>query len=694
MNEKIRIGSEVLGSEELNQRIPGLSLKVPCSAKGSGEETDRSVPTSICHVFDYLSRWNYILWHVGLQLRELRCPGKLSLVRVVYRGRGGCVQRTRSSDARILFHVLLVQHSCVESLHLDDILIESSGLGEYRECVVSALEKNSSLRALTLGSLFGDYRSVREDLFEAISTMTNLRELVVLGRGTAPPALLDAICQLLVDTMCLVTLSMSGIVLDEEGGKRLIGELMRNDTVENLSVHVSIVQSYMSNGVPMFCRFLATSVQLTSLSMQGVRSDSDSTCRDLRRIVGALVIRGELEQLRLTGFLLNAECAALFAHLVSRKKGRLRSLDISGCRWCIPKSLPEGRRACKATRDEQPDDPVLTKSTCPWLQAFDRTARVELSFLALSFAGLEPDNLQALLNVAVTVESLQIISLRHVAGANLVQVCRTIRQTGMSSRVRLEDIFLVDRSALAELREFPEALRKMAISSVDCASPKAFGDTVHMACTWYKVSTLKLLLTQEVLSDIPTFNKLSKCLRSAFTLSELALIGSNRPDLDLTLKAAEPPHSVLLDVISRNTSLRALRLSGIRLGDDNLWFVVEEIFASETLSEIYFASWDPTENDDFLQIVGDLFRGNKCVTKLRVRVSTDGVDEERWFFVEDLISRNTGYLTCAVHFLLGDQSSRSAAAFKDLYNNPALRIKFAEVTNGGLTRRTTRNISG
>ncbi|KAH7942858.1 uncharacterized protein LOC119400278 isoform X1 [Rhipicephalus sanguineus] len=694
MDGKIRIGTEELDSEELNRRIPGLSLNVPCSAKRRGDESECSVSTPICHIFDYLSRWNYVLWHVGLQLRELRRPGKLCLVRVVYRCSGGFKQRVRSRDARILFHVLLVQHSCVESLHLDDVLIEGSGLGEYRECVVSALEKNTSLRTLTLGSLFGDYRSIREDLFKAISTMANLRELVVLGCGAAPLALLDAICQLLVDTMCLVTLSMPGIVLDEEGGTCLIYDLVHNTTVENLCVHVSILHSYMPNGLSKFCRFLATSVLLTSLSMQGMRSDSDSTCADLKRIVEALALRGELEQLRLTGFLLNAECAALFAHLVSRNGGRLRSLDISGCRWCIPKSLPEHRRACKATRDEQPDDPGLTKSTCPWIQAFDRTARVELSFLALSFAGLEPDDLQALLNVAVTVESLQIISLRHVSRCNLMQVCRTIRQTGMSRRVRLEDIFLVDRSALAELWEFPEALRKMAISSVDCESPKAFADTVHMACTWYKVSTLKLLLTQEVLSDIPTFNKLSKCLRSAFSLSELALIGSNRPDLDLTLKSADPPHSVLLDVISRNTSLRSLRLSGIRLGNDNLWFVVEEIFASETLSEIYFASWDPTENDDFLHIFGDLFCGNKSVTKLRVRVSTNGVDDERWFFVEDLISRNMGYLTCAVHFLLGDQSSRSEAAFKALCNTPALSIKFAELTNGGLTRRTTRNISG
>ncbi|KAL1479571.1 hypothetical protein MTO96_015901 [Rhipicephalus appendiculatus] len=158
MSDKIRSGMEELDSDEINRRFPGLGLNVPCTAKRSGDENDRSTSTSICHIFDHLSRWNYILWHVGLQLRELRGPGKLSLERVFYRGRGGCRQRARSRDARVLFHVLLVQHRCVESLHLHDDLIVGSGLGEYRELVVSALEQNRSLRTLTIGSLFVDYK--------------------------------------------------------------------------------------------------------------------------------------------------------------------------------------------------------------------------------------------------------------------------------------------------------------------------------------------------------------------------------------------------------------------------------------------------------------------------------------------------------------------------------------------------------
>ncbi|KAH6943331.1 hypothetical protein HPB50_020139 [Hyalomma asiaticum] len=232
MVHKVRIGTEELDADEINERFPGLNLTTPCTVERDGHDDGGSVRVSTCHILDGLSRWNYFLWHVGLQLREIRAPGKLSLVRVAYRGKGGCRQRARSEDARFLFHVLLVQHKCVDSVHLEDTLIEGCGLGEFRERIVAALRKNTSLRTLTIGSLFSEYRlhapnhaaKFANFLFagafericsELIATMSNLRELSVLVYEAAPSVLLDTICQLLTDTTCLITLSMPRLVLNE-----------------------------------------------------------------------------------------------------------------------------------------------------------------------------------------------------------------------------------------------------------------------------------------------------------------------------------------------------------------------------------------------------------------------------------------------------------------------------------------------
>ncbi|KAH6942263.1 hypothetical protein HPB50_002083 [Hyalomma asiaticum] len=657
---------------------PVYPRPVPCSAEGGGEDDGRGIPTSICHILDVLSRWNRFLWHVGLQLRELRGPGKLSLVRVAYGGSGGCRQEAQSQDARFLVYVLLVQHRCVESAHVDELLIEGSGLGEYRERVVSALRKDKNLRTLTLGSVFGEYRSIREDLFGAISTMAYLRELVVLGSGAAPPVLIDAICALLDDTMCLITLSMSGLALDAESGRRLIAALDGNDTVGNLSVHGSIVHSYLESGVSRFTVFLANSLSPSSVSVEGMPSSPERTYSDLSCIITPAVLTGKLKKLRLTGYLLDAQCAALLSPLVSRKDGRLESLDISGCRWRT-KSPPE-RQYDARPGDGRPSRPRAGLPGCPWLLRFDYTARTTLSSLALSYAGLRPSDLWYVLCTARAADSVQEICLKHVSLRDLKEVCRVIRESGMSSKVLIEGAHFVDAEALNDLRQFPEALRKVAISSVGLPSPKAFGDTVIRACSWYQVTTLNLVLTQDVISDVATFHKLSNYIKRAAMLRALALTGCGQPDLSRTLRPTGQPHCLLLDAILKNKGVRALRFNGLRLGPANLWFLVDELATSKTVCEVSFVSWDAVENDTFVLLLAADIRRNDTVTHLRIAESVSAQTEEDRFVIEDLIGRNLGYITCAAHYVVyKDRLQRCEAAYAAVGESPFLKKKVREL---------------
>ncbi|KAL3225800.1 hypothetical protein MRX96_049080 [Rhipicephalus microplus] len=659
--------------------FPGLNLNIPCSARGGGDDDGRSIPTSFCHILNCLSRWNRFLWHVGLQLRELRGPGKLSLVRLVYGGSGGVSQRACRRSARIIFHVLLARHSCVESLHLDDVLIEGSGLGEYRECVVSPLWENTSLRTLFLGSLFSDYRSIRGDLFRAVSTMINLRQLVILGSGAVPVVLLDSICLLLVNTVCLTTLLLPGLVFNEQNGKILIIALQRNDTVEHLSLHGSIVHSYLPSGLSRFSRFLSNSLLLTSLSVEVEASDPESTYVDLLAIIAPLIVRGKLRKLRLAGYLLNTNCAILFASIVSQRDGSLESLDISGCRW-KPKPTPERGGNDGPKEGQQTNRCAFTQSTCAWIQALDHTARMKLSFLALSFQGLRPQDLWPLFNTAVTMESLQVISLRDVPRQNLRKVCLVIRETGMTGRVRLEGLQLVDYGALVELREFPQALGKVAVSSVACSSPKLFGDAVHLACAWYPIKAFKLLLTQEVLSDVRTIHKLSKCIRGSATLKELVLIGYDRPNLEHTLRPGKDPHSVLLDAIFANNGIGEVRLTGFRLGQANMWFLAEKVVTSETLYGFSFTSWDPNENDDFVQLLAGEIRENDFIVYLYVAESASAAKERERFVIDDVVGRNLGYITCAAyHVVHGTDVPRCVASHGVVSESPFLRKRVQQL---------------
>ncbi|XP_075534562.1 uncharacterized protein LOC142568537 [Dermacentor variabilis] len=676
MGHRVPTSLKGLGPADINLRFPGLGLDIPCTAEGGGVDSD-GIPMSCCHILERLSAWNRFLWHVGLQLRELAAPGKLSLVRIVRRGSCGLKQEVRSHDSRLLFHLLLVRHCCIVSAHLDEVVCEGSGLGEYRERVVSALQNNTSLRVLTLGSLFCDYRFIREDMFRAIATMTNLRELVILGTGAVPSGLLDAICALLEDTKSLATLSMSGLFFDEGNRNRLLAALRHNDTIANLSLHGSILDSHSSNGVPIFSRFLTTGLSLCSLSLHVGRSDSANTYSDLARMTSALVFCGTLSKLNLSGFFLNAYCAGLLASLVSWKGGLLKHLDISGCHWRAESRPYDDTRP----KDLEQPGPAFCTPICPWLQRFDSTW-VKLSYLALRFAGLKPGVLGALLNTAATVKSLNTISVSDVALSELKAVCQVIRETGMSDRVRIEGEYLVDRVALRMLQEFPERLRHVVVSSLWEPRLEVFLNTVEMACSWYQLTALCLLLTKDVLSDHATVRLLSNCLRTATGLRELKLKGCYKPDLCRCLRAEDSSHSVLLEAIFENPGVRELRMTGFRLGRANLWFLADQVIASETLCEVSFASCEMFENERFVQFLAADFRENKTIVHLQVLESVDREAQDERFVLEDLIGRNIGYLTCAAHFVVHDaHSPRCADAYETVYHSPALDEKIQELAS-------------
>ncbi|XP_065303752.1 uncharacterized protein [Dermacentor albipictus] len=676
MGHRIPTSLKELDPEDINLRFPGLGLNIPCTAEDGGVDNG-GISMYCCHILERLSAWNHFFWHVGLQLRELVAPGKLSLVRLARLGSGGLQQEVRSRDARLLFHLLLVRHCCVVSAHFDEVVCEGSGLGEYRELVVSALQNNTSLRALTLGSLFCDYRCIREDMFRAMGKMTHLRELVISGTGAVPSDLLDAICALLVDTTSLATLSMSGLIFDAENGKRLLAALRHNESIANLSLHRSILHSRFPNGVPIFSRFLTTSVRLCSLSVLDVCSDSANTYNDLTCMSAALVIRGTLSKLKLSGFLLNADCAGLLACLVSRRGGFLKHLDISGCHWRAESWLRDDARPIDL---EQPG-PVFCKPICPWLQGFDNTW-VKLSYLAFSFAGLKPDVLGALLNTAATIKSLDTISVSDVPLYELKEVCHVIREAGMSDRVRIAGGYLVDRAALNMLQEFPEGLRHVTVSSLFEPRPEVFRQTVDIACSWYQLTALCLLLTQNVLSDVDTVLLLSNCLLTATGLRELKLRGCNKPDLSRCLRAEDSSHSVLLEAIFENPGVRELRMTGFRLGRANLWFLADQVIASETLCEVSFAACDMFENQRFVQFLAADFRQNKMIVHLQVLESVDGETLDERFVLEDLLGRNIGYLTCAAHFVvLEGYLPRCAEAYETVYHSPALNGKIHELAS-------------
>ncbi|KAL1438443.1 hypothetical protein MTO96_048056 [Rhipicephalus appendiculatus] len=626
-----------LDEDDIDALFPGLGLPLPCTAEVDGS----SSPASYCHILDRLCFWNRVLWHAGFQLRELTAPGELSLVRVARDG--GRWQEQHSRDGRLLFHVLLECHRCVVSVELDEVLVEGSGLRECRVRVLSPLRYNTSLRSVNLVSLFGDYRFIQEDLFANIGSMTQLRELVISATGDAVSRLVDLVCSLL-HSASLSTLSLSWLRFDAVNSKLLLAALQRNRTVTDLSVHSSILHSRNSKDVPWFSLYLMESTTLAALSLEGTNAEPEETLKELASVLAPLIVPGTLKKLKLSGFLLDCGCACLLSRFVAKQGGSIRHLDISGCRWVLdgsPKSL-----------DAATDDGQASEPTCARLEPFDKPEQVRLSHLSVGVSGLKPGDLKTLFFVADTVDSLKTISINDVALNVLPEVLRSIREAEIGDKVRITSEYLVDSAALTELEEFRESVRHVAVSCLEETSVSAFRKTVHQVRSWNHLTTLRLVISREAMGDVFMMWSLCCFVNETAALKELELTGCDEPDLSTCLGVVTANHSLLLEVIFSNASLRTFRLSQIRLGEVNLNFLVDVVFCNDTLTELDLSSWDRSENDSLLRLLAAEFDMNETLLRLRIsNTSGDETEDEGRAVIEAFLSGNVGFVTRASHYV-------------------------------------------
>ncbi|KAK8773098.1 hypothetical protein V5799_012343 [Amblyomma americanum] len=430
-------------------RRTGVSIAIFCTAGSDGGD-------AVCHIFQELSSWNRCLWYVGLQLRELTAPGELSLVQVRDQGCGH-EQEARCRDGRLLFRALLTQHRCVVSVDLCETIIEGAQLDECRDLVVGALQQNTTLRKLRLNG-FRDYNFMRQELFAAIATKYHLQELDFVGYGEFP-GLIDPLQTLLVDiTTNISTLSIPGIRLGEEHARRLVAGLRKNDTILELSVHVSVLCSLLVNGKARFSVYLANCGRLRALTVTADVNTATAAYDEVSAIVDALVTCGSILRLKLLCFLLNEDCASLLSRLMAQNVN-LESLDIIGCRWIRAAShSPDSTTPPKHEYlDQMQEGAAFSRRVRPWVEAF--TENTTLKFFALDLGGLIAADFGVFFRALMAVQSLSTVIVSGVAPEDLPEVGRVLRDTEMSARVSVRDQYLVSLPLLWALEDFPEVLR-------------------------------------------------------------------------------------------------------------------------------------------------------------------------------------------------------------------------------------------
>ncbi|KAL1446084.1 hypothetical protein MTO96_028924 [Rhipicephalus appendiculatus] len=578
-------------------------------------------------------------------------PVNWSLVRITHKGDQ---QELRGRDARLLFHALLSRHRCVVSVDLGDAMVEGCGLRECRDRVILTLRQNTSLRSLSLLSIFNDYRFIQEDLFGAIGAATQLQRLEIIATGEVVPCLADSICSLLC-TASVSTLSISALFFDERTAERLLDALRANTTVVDLALHSSVLRCRNSADVPKFCSYLASKASLWHLALDAMDSRPVQTRNDIAAVLAVLAESGNLQTLKLSGFLLDGTCARAVSRLMARHDAPLRQLDLAGCIW----TMDDSPNSADAATDYDQPRTSTPEPTQAWLGPFDDFTKLTLSSLSINLEGWKPNDYTALFYSAAVIESFKTIMVTGVSLSELPQVCRVIRKAGVGEKVHIKSEYLLNSVRLGLLDECREHTSHIVLCCRSDPSVDSFRKSVQLMSSWHHLTTLRLFLSKETLGDFSTMWSLCSYINAATRLRELELTGRDNARLYNCPTAENCSHSRLLDVVFSNEGLRAVRIRRISFGKVNLRFLVHAVFSNQTLRELDVSSRSSWENEELLRLLAADFESNRTLLRFRLpNCAGDYREARRRANMEAIVSRNVGYVTCAAHYVAWETDPR------------------------------------
>lgn len=249
-----------------------------------------------------VSAWNRTLFDALLEVRLNGLKG-MSLVSLP------AISGTKVDvlGAMRLAHVLLSTYDFITALD-----VNTDTLKGFETCFCDALRRNHSVRFLKIS--MGDFAS-DTDIGSVICSIANLKELECLTYCVCPVQFWTALAKLLRTSDKLRALRIPSLrVVDTDCGVVLTA-LAANCSLEELSVHSSVVIDILQKQHDIFARFLASSNTLKKLS---VLDSYQNRQVPLAPMLRGLMRNAFLTELSLDNFVVDAKTADIMAEVLVR----------------------------------------------------------------------------------------------------------------------------------------------------------------------------------------------------------------------------------------------------------------------------------------------------------------------------------------------------------------------------------------
>ncbi|XP_049527446.1 uncharacterized protein LOC125947124 [Dermacentor silvarum] len=647
-----------------NHTVGDHNLHVPCT-KFAG---------SRCRLLKHRRDINAVLLDAGLELREDKRSKNngdvcIALVRASICGRVffGSLMDLRKRKALRLVEKLLSEHSCITA-------VEMHSSARQHLSLLTALQHHRFVRRLTF---YG--RLKKRDVayvVEATNSISQVDELAFkaynfeanLGMNMHMSGYLH-----LLQMHHLATLDVANLVMHPEEASQVILELTLS-RITDLAVGESVYRCGEKGSGTIFARYLAKNdCSLTKLTLQSNNLRGSGSDNLPMTLISALCRMTTLEELNADIIMKDENFMAtfaLFAEIVARnatlRRLRLPSTD---CEYCSLDWIPAA----------QPPHPDSAKYMEPWLTALRKpnSALVALCVHLRCFAEAE---CCAFFHALADNDTLNLVTVSSMALVGSVHnVCRTIRESGLSDRVIITDHH-VNLADVTDLPHCPE------ISGVNI-EPSHFlfeEDNMERLCSAFEVlSHCKHVTSLDVgcyCFDRTAFSALTTCIRGHPALTDVA-INLDYYWTQMTEEEYTDVETELFSALASNPNLVKISVVGAILSADNF------------------------------NLLSDGFRSSRSLIKFRLTPSciTGAMhdDECSWHLVlrwneasnsmntgvagmQECTTRNDSLVRAAIHFVLGERDDvKGARAIELVHDHPRVleRIwKRAAVTKTEATK--------
>lgn len=608
--------------------------------------------TRICRLLRHLTECNKILWHAGLQLREDARDdlGDVSIAMVPVLCRGFPCCRSALHDEQEAVHLLrclLTVHRCIVSVQVNYCFAKNSSLLE-------SLVSSSSVRRLSIFGIPSDEREALHNLANAIGSQDTVSELVFLD-GYEPCEVKMAIpTRLLERRSARVTkLDVADLEMNPRMAWKLIEALIANGTVTELAVGASVFACGPAINMPseLFAQYLAKeNATLRKLVLRARYFSNPSGLRTLTESISAMTT---LEDLVAQWHARSRDCS-IFSTVVSASRS-LRSLCLR-LAGCCSASIPQYRSRGTEAFDVR-----------PWLSALRKNNA--LKKLVLDIPWSSTMDCCALLQELRSNDCLQKLILRSIPDdGGLREVCRVIRDGGVSHRVDIEDHHVGpdDVPTLSDSKE---------LAAVTVSSRHFFQDVICLRRAFEVLTSCKHVTSLSARCDRFTedlYASLTACIKGATTLKEINL------NIEVDCFRGERDEGVtrsamldLLRALSSSRSLAKITLEWtMHLGDEHARALADAVLTNRRLYELSLTVVDEAFCASILGHLNPGLAQNYSILHLELPISPQC--SAQIAAAQDIVRRNCSFVDRATRFVMGDHEPYCARVVELVSWHPKL----------------------